>query len=69
MREDDEPWYHQLLCEVGKLNGGYEILLNTSFNVKVGSFICFGFTGRPKNLFNIQISIKGQVRDWYCVSL
>eukprot|EP00112_Aurelia_sp_Birch-Aquarium-sp1_P007756 Seg1847.2 transcript_id=Seg1847.2/GoldUCD/mRNA.D3Y31 product="Nodulation protein U" protein_id=Seg1847.2/GoldUCD/D3Y31 len=34
VQKDDEPWYHQLLCEVGKLNGGYEILLNTSFNVK-----------------------------------
>ncbi|XP_065064830.1 nodulation protein U-like isoform X2 [Rhopilema esculentum] len=32
--KDDEPWYHSLLQEVGKLNGGYEILLNTSFNVK-----------------------------------
>ena len=39
MQKDDEPWYHQLLCEVGKLNDGYEILLNTSFNVKVRSFI------------------------------
>ncbi|XP_033096247.1 nodulation protein NolO-like [Anneissia japonica] len=32
--KEDDPWYHSLLCEVGKRKGGSEILLNTSFNIK-----------------------------------
>lgn len=32
---EDEPWYHALLVAIGQKTNGSEILLNTSFNVKV----------------------------------
>ncbi|XP_072031403.1 nodulation protein NolO-like [Amphiura filiformis] len=32
--KESEPWFHSLLQEIGQRNGGYEILINTSFNVK-----------------------------------
>ena len=37
--KESEPWFYSLLSEIGKRNGGYEMLINTSFNIKVKKYI------------------------------
>lgn len=34
VEKSTNEWYHELLNEISKMNGGYGIVLNTSFNVK-----------------------------------